>query len=222
MVTSIARKFERFLETYRRPDGRRWGGQELHDATGGVVTRSYVTNLRKGRIRNPGYEKLAAIAKAMGFPPELWFEETHDLGAAVRIEEVGNDRSLSGRVNFLFDSVMNEKTGETYTNAEVARMSFGELTEEEVAAMRSGSDAEPSINKVVALADVFGVDPSYFFGGSGKTPIIDPQMLDIFRDETVSAIAHKSLGLPDREKQTILGIIRQFETMQETDGGKAP
>jgi transcriptional regulator with XRE-family HTH domain len=42
------------------------------------VPRSYVTNLRKGRIENPGYEKLAAIATAMGFPPEVWFEE--DLG----------------------------------------------------------------------------------------------------------------------------------------------
>jgi hypothetical protein len=33
------------------------------------VPRSYVTNLRKGRIENPGYEKMKAIAKAMGFAP---------------------------------------------------------------------------------------------------------------------------------------------------------
>jgi transcriptional regulator with XRE-family HTH domain len=39
------------------------------------VSRSYMTNLRKGRIENPGYAKLAAMAKAMGFPPEVWFEE---------------------------------------------------------------------------------------------------------------------------------------------------
>jgi transcriptional regulator with XRE-family HTH domain len=43
---------------------------ELEKATGGVVPRSYVTNLRKGRIESPGYEKLRAIAKAMGFAPE--------------------------------------------------------------------------------------------------------------------------------------------------------
>ena len=42
------------------------------------MTRSYVTNLRKGTIENPGYEKMRAIAKAMGFPPQMWFEE--DLG----------------------------------------------------------------------------------------------------------------------------------------------
>ena len=70
-MVQIADKFEHFLEVYRRPDGSRWGGQDLDEATGGVVTRSYVPTLRKGRIGNPGFEKLKAIAKAMGFPPEL-------------------------------------------------------------------------------------------------------------------------------------------------------
>ncbi len=78
-MSHIADKFEHFLEVYRRPDGSRWGGQDLHDVTGGVVTRSYVSNLRKGRIENPGFEKLKAIAKAMNFPPELWFEDVEDL-----------------------------------------------------------------------------------------------------------------------------------------------
>jgi hypothetical protein len=59
-VVQIANKFERFLEVYCRPDGSRWGGKDLNDATEGVVTRSYVSNLRKGRIENPGFEKLRA------------------------------------------------------------------------------------------------------------------------------------------------------------------
>jgi hypothetical protein len=46
------------------------------------VQRSYVTALRKGRIENPGFEKLRAIAKAMNFPPELWFEDVESLGEA--------------------------------------------------------------------------------------------------------------------------------------------
>ena len=78
-MVQIAQKFEHFLETYRRPDGSRWGGQNLQDATDGVVTRSYVTSLRKGRIENPGFEKLRAIAKVMGFPPELWFGDVENL-----------------------------------------------------------------------------------------------------------------------------------------------
>ncbi len=88
----MAQKFEWLLDTHRRPDGRRWSGAHLARATGGVVPRSYVTNLRKGRIENPGYEKLAAIAKAMGFPPALWFgaieaDPTPDAALAAVLED---------------------------------------------------------------------------------------------------------------------------------------
>jgi hypothetical protein len=44
----VAQRFEHFLDAYRRPDGSRWTGQKLDEATGGVVPRSYFTNLRKG------------------------------------------------------------------------------------------------------------------------------------------------------------------------------
>jgi transcriptional regulator with XRE-family HTH domain len=86
----IAQKFETLLEICRHPDGRKWSGQEIDEATGGVVTRSYVTNLRKGRIENPGYAKLAAMAKAMGFEPEVWFED--GLGERLPIGEAEESR----------------------------------------------------------------------------------------------------------------------------------
>src|SRR5918996_6523390 len=88
VMTSIARKYEQFVEAYRHPDGRRWSGQEIDEATGGIVSRSYITNLRKGRIENPGYEKLKAIAKVMDFPPELWFEEPLGEGRSIGQAEV--------------------------------------------------------------------------------------------------------------------------------------
>jgi len=113
----IAQKFEILLEMYRHPDGRRWSGQEIDEATGGVVSRSYVTNLRKGRIENPGYEKMRAIAKAMGFPPELWFEEHLGSGSGSPPQPEGT--GIPGRVEHLFEVVKNPKTGESYTNADV-------------------------------------------------------------------------------------------------------
>ena len=64
----VAQRFELFLNSYRRPDGSLWTGQKLDEATGGVVPRSYFTNLGKGCIENPGYEKMLAIARAMGSP----------------------------------------------------------------------------------------------------------------------------------------------------------
>ena len=61
------------MAIYCKPDGSAWGGQDLEDATGGAVTRSYVSNLKSGRIENPGFAKLEAIVGAMGFPSALWF-----------------------------------------------------------------------------------------------------------------------------------------------------
>lgn len=71
------------LALYRRSDGSEWGGQDLEEATGRTVTRSYVSNLKNGRIANPGLDKLEAIAGAMGFPPQLWFgDRAYGAGAA--------------------------------------------------------------------------------------------------------------------------------------------
>ncbi|HEV2092489.1 MAG TPA: hypothetical protein VGR18_04905 [Rubrobacter sp.] len=71
----VSETFGRLLALYRKPDGAEWGGQDLEKPTGGTVTRSYVSNPKKGRIGSPGLAKLGAIAKAMGFPPQLWFGE---------------------------------------------------------------------------------------------------------------------------------------------------
>ena len=61
-MSHVSRKVQSLLETYHREDGGKWSGIDLERATGGVLTRSYVSNLRKGRIENPGMDKLAAIA----------------------------------------------------------------------------------------------------------------------------------------------------------------
>jgi transcriptional regulator with XRE-family HTH domain len=207
-ILHVAQRFERFLDTYRRPDGQRWGGAELQKATGGIVTRSYVTNLRKGRIENPGYEKMRAIAKAMGFPPEMWFEE--DLGSEGGSPPQSEGRGIPGRVEHLFEVVKNPKTGESYTNAEVARMSAGEITEEEVEGIRTGKIADPSVGRVAALAAVFGVPPSYMLDRGTESEVLDEEALKALSDKTVGAILKESARLPEREKGIVLGIVRQF------------
>ena len=161
----VAQRFERFLDTYRRPDGQRWSGQAIDEATDGIVTRSYITNLRKGRIENPGYEKLRAIAEAMGFPPKMWVEE--DLGSEGGSPPQPEGRDIPGRVEHLFEVVKNPKTGESYTNAEVARMSAGEISEEGI---RIGKIADPSVGRVAALAAVFGGPPSYLLDRGTGSP----------------------------------------------------
>jgi transcriptional regulator with XRE-family HTH domain len=202
----IAQKFEHLLETHRRPDGSRWTGQQLDEATGGVVTRSYVTNLRKGRVENPGYEKMRALAKAMSFPPEAWFEEGF---GHVPTGPSDNVRGLAGRVEHLFESVGNPTTGEPYTNAEVARMTLGDLSEDEVEGIRSGTLSDPTVGQVAALASVFGVEPSYLLDRG--EPVFDAELVEALRDEAVREAAREISRLPERERRLVLGIVRQFE-----------
>ena len=203
----IAQKFEALLEIYRHPDGRKWSGQEIDEATGGVVTRSYITNLRKGRIENPGYAKLAAMAKAMAFAPEVWFEDS--LGEGRSIGQAEGSYGVAARLEHLFEVVRNPRTGEPYTNAEVARMTLGDLSEEDVQTIRTGAVSDPTASQVSALASVFGVEPSYLLD-RGEPTLLDEELVLALRDEDVRDITRESSRLPDRERQLVLGIVRQF------------
>ena len=212
----IAQKFETLLEIYRHPDGRRWSGQEIDEATGGVVTRSYVTNLRKGRIENPGYEKMRAIAKAMGFAPEVWFED--GLGEVRSIGQAEETRGVAGRLEHLFKVVRNPKTGEPYTNAEVARMTLGDLTEEDVERIRTGAVSDPTVNQIAALAGAFGVEPSYLLDWR-EPSLLDEELVQALRDEDVRNITRESSRLPDGERRLVLGIVRQFRDQKTAPSG---
>jgi transcriptional regulator with XRE-family HTH domain len=205
-VMHVAQKFEQLLETYRRPDGSRWTGQQLDEATGGVVTRSYVTNLRKGRIENPGYEKMRAIAKAMGFPPQVWFEDGLGEGRSIgQAEEMGG---VAARLEHLFEVVRNPKAREPYTNAEVARMTLGDLSED-VERIRSGAISDPTVGKIAALASDFGVEPSYLLD-RGQPSLLDEELVQALRHEDVRDITRENARLPNGERRLVLGIVRQF------------
>jgi transcriptional regulator with XRE-family HTH domain len=212
----IAQKFEALLEMYRRPDGRKWSGQEIDEATGGVVTRSYVTNLRKGRIENPGYEKMKAIAMAMGFAPEVWFED--GLGEGLSIRQAEESRGVAGRLEHVFEVVRNPKTGEPYTNGEVARMTLGDLSEEDVHRIRTGAISDPTVGQVAALASVFGVESSYLLD-RGEPSLLDEELVQALRDEGVRDITRESARLPDGERRLVLGIVRQFRDQKAAPSG---
>jgi transcriptional regulator with XRE-family HTH domain len=211
----ISQKFELFRERYRREDGAKWSGQDLQDATGGVVTRSYVSMLRKGKIENPGFDKLRAIAKAMGFSPELWFEEADSIGHAARVEQPTKTGNIADRLNHLFEVIKNERTGEPYTNADVARMSLGDLTEEDVGGIRTGKLKNPTISQVVALAEAFGVHPSYFLETGKKPALLGEQEINALGDRKARAILNESLGLSDREKDMVLDMIQHLGSLHD-------
>jgi len=196
--------------TYRRPDGGRWGGQKIEDATGGAVTRSYVSTLRKGNIDSPGFDKLRAIARAMGFPPELWFEES--FGAVPSPPAGNNGPGMARRLEYLFETVVDEKKGQPYTNAEVAKMSLGGITEEEVARVRSGEIHDPTLDQVLALSEAFGVDPAYF---TRRIRRRDGSLESLAQGEATS-IARKTLALSEEDRRVVLDLLDHLGRRTET------
>ena len=64
-------------------------------------------------------------------------------------------RGVAARLEHVFEAVRNPKTGEPYTNAEVARMTLGDLSEEDVERIRTGTVSDPTVGQVAALAGVF-------------------------------------------------------------------
>jgi transcriptional regulator with XRE-family HTH domain len=211
----ISQKFEQLRDRYRRPDGTRWNGQQLQDATGGVVTRSYVSMMRKGRIENPGFDKLRAMAKAMGFPPESWFEDSDEIRTAARRDPEDTKRDIAGRLNHLFEIVRNERTGEPYSSADIARMSLGDLTEDEIEEIRTGTLENPAISQVIALAEAFGVHPSYFLETGRRPQLLGEQEMNALGDSRVRAILNKSLNLSDREKDMVLDMIQHLGNLHD-------
>jgi len=212
----IAQRFEHLLDTYRRPDGHRWTGQQLDEATGGVVTRSYVTNLRKGRIESPGYEKMKALTKAMGFAPEVWFED--GFGEGRSIGETEQSRGVASRLEHAFEVVRNPKTGEPYSSAEVARMTLGDLSEAEVDGIRSGAISDPTVgvrSRRWRASSVWSPHTSWI----GEPSLLDEELVRALRDESVRDITRESSRLQDRERRLVLGIVRQFRNQKAAPSG---
>lgn len=184
--TTTAEKLETMFERFRRLDGERWKKREIERATGEKVSASYVSAICRGKIKTPGEEMKELIARTMGFPKSLWDLEpewwdreieragTEAPGTGARgaadpplpppDEQLpalrGDDLALL--VNRLFEHMPNRPAGRPYTDSEVAALSAGAVSEEELAGMRSGRGGPVGEAKLLALCDVFDVSPDYW------------------------------------------------------------
>ena len=79
-------------------------------------------------------------------------------------------------------------------------MSLGDLTEEEVGGIRAGTLENPTISQVLALAEAFGVQLSYFLERSKEPTLLGEQEINAPGDRRARAILNRSLDLSDREK----------------------
>ena len=215
-----ARRFSTLLDRYPRPDGKRWRGVDLDRATNGYVNGSYVTALSKGRIEQPGLNKLRRISDAMGFPFQEWFLpiEGEPRTGSKHPGFAGED-SIAARLNYLFEAIANDKTGESFTNQEVARYSLGRLSEADVRSLRTGEERDPSREVLLALCDVFDVDFSYWDERADQLQLLSPDTLRALRDKESLAILHKSHALPDEDKSLIITVLEELARRRTSGEG---
>lgn len=214
-----ARMFARLLETYPHPKGGKWTGPRMQEATGGFVNAAYFSNLLAGRIKQPGLDKLKAIAEVMGFPPQLWLDEPDRWGGLGHEPEGSSPgTTLKDLLNNLFASVVDERTGETLTNAEVSRRTAGKVDEAELEAMRSGTLDNPTVEQVLALSEAFDVDPAYWFRRGKNKPLVDQEIVEALRNEDNRLLLHRSLGLSKDQKDMLLILMEQLEKRDEEEG----
>ena len=82
-------------------------------------------------------------------------------------------------------------------------MTLGDLSEEDVEAIRTGAVGDPTVSQVVALAGVFGVEPSYLLDRG--EPVFDGELVEALRDGAVREATCRISRLPERERLLVLG-----------------
>ena len=97
-------------------------------------------------------------------------------------------------------------------------MTLGTLSEEDVQSIRTGAISDPTVSQVAALASVFGVEPSYLLD-RGEPSLLDKELVQALREADVRDITRESSRLPDRERQLVLGIVRQFRDQKAAPSG---
>lgn len=231
----VARRHRLLVERFPRADGDPWRGTEVDAASGGLCTGSYFSALGKGKLRQPGFPQLSAIADVLGFPvelwglpPELWDEylAQHPPRGGFRsvapghpVPRVPAGEELAGLLNGLFEERPNPATGEPFTEDEVAMRSGGRLTAGQIAWMRSGNQQDPPPELwLVTISNIFDVPYSYWSSGSSGAGLEGeagggeaggdraPAPLDTVEVGLLGAVR----TLPRTDREAVLSLVRRL------------
>lgn len=200
---------KRFLylkDIYRRDDGSKWTHAQIERATDGFVRANYLTSLAHGRIRQPGIDRLQAVAQVMRFPYELWFRKE----SPTAVSGEAPPHTLVAKMNKIFEKRTNPATGEPFSVEEVAELTFGALSADQIQAARDGSIVDLNGSQYTALSNVFGVDVSYWYSNSDELPPLDEQWLAAARTEKGRAVLNKFNRTTESQKDMILFLLDQL------------
>lgn len=127
-------------------------------------------------------------------------------------------RDLADKLDVLFSTVLSPD-GDAYTYSEVAQGTNHVVSASYAWNLRTGKKANPSREKLTALARFFGVQPSYFFEEEPIRPWVDMEskLFEAIRDARVREIALRVSELNDSSKEFILAMIRKAKELADDE-----
>jgi transcriptional regulator with XRE-family HTH domain len=136
------------------------------------------------------------------------------------VQQVARAR-FAERLDHLFRTVHPAGRG-PYTYAEVAQAiqqaagAEGKgISASAIQQLRTGAKTNPTMNTIEALAQFFGVRPSYFFDDeSAEQTAAELSLLASMRDNNVRAIATRAAGLSPETLSVLQGFIERARALE--------
>ncbi len=134
-------------------------------------------------------------------------------------------RSLAEKIDHLFTTVHPAKGQYTHEQVASALREAGgpTISATHVWQLRKGIRDNPTKHHLEALANFFGVPPSYFFDEDAAAQVdAELAMLVAMRDANVRSVALRSAGLSPATLASIGGIIEQARQIEGLAAGDDP
>lgn len=139
--------------------------------------------------------------------------------------EPSRRRSLAEKLDYLFATVRPDKGEFTHEQVASALREAGgpTISATYVWQLRKGLRDNPTKHHLEALADFFGVSPSYFFDEAAAEKIdAELALLTALRDTSVRAMALRASGLSAGTLEAIRAIIEQARRIEGLPDGEHP
>ncbi|MCB9444049.1 MAG: helix-turn-helix transcriptional regulator [Ardenticatenaceae bacterium] len=100
--------------------------------------------------------------------------------------------------------------GEEYSPEEIQAATDKAITSSYIYRLRAGKSKNPTIDKVKALADFFGIDPAYFLSDKKSEPMPDPERL-------VASVALRARNI---DLKTVEDMLLMIQSLREKESAK--
>ena len=122
------------------------------------------------------------------------------------------EESFTARLRYLFAS-RRQRDGSTWTLSAVARATQGRLSLQQVSKLYYGKSANPQLETVEVLAEVFGIEPDYFVrrGALASLKMHDAETYAAIEADPQIAFVSRRMGrMSETDKALLVDVVRRL------------